>query len=128
MPRAAAVEGLRIVNDAALAQHKGDIERRVVEFAAAVPGVERRLRHPNAIDWEIAGGLHLTESDQTLTVGGIVWKLGRGWGSCAVRRLNIKGYHRASRLRWNGCAVDAVAGYGVAAGSVVQHGDRGISR
>ena len=95
--RAAGKQRLGVVDDALAAQHKRHVVGSVVEFVPAGPGVERRLRHPDPIDREVAGRDILAEPHQAFAGGGVIGKPRRG-RMRAVGRLHIKGDQRAGGL------------------------------
>jgi hypothetical protein len=54
--RTAGIKRLGIIDHALVSQNERHVQGSVIEFAAAIPGVECRLGHPHAIDRDAVAG------------------------------------------------------------------------
>src|SRR5438105_5688856 len=126
--RAAFVASARVINHTLVSEDEGHVIERVVEFAAAVPGVQSGLCHPNSIDGIVSRGLRFTYAQEALAHRSVDWEPGRRRRCKVIRGLHIKCNHRAGCLPWNGSAKNPIASHGVTARPAVVHGEGRIIR
>jgi len=91
---------------------------------AVGPEVERRLREPEAVGAESAGGHRFAYADQTFSHQRVGGELGCGRRRESVGGLDAECYERAGRLAGNEAGVKAITRHDVAVSAVVGHSNR----
>ena len=126
--RAAGVMRVHVV-DHPITAHERAVDWFVAQIRQTRPAIDGRLRQPEVIGAETAGLNWIAEGDQALAVRPVVIERGGELGDSRkiVGRLNVEGGDRAGRIGGNRCAINSIAGNGVAAGAVVHHGRRCVS-